>query len=380
MSADNHDMNYSAETFVVSGGRPAHEHDAPVNPPIVLSSTYRGVDAVNIEQDRVYARFSNPTWEGMEEVVAKLENATQPGLLFPSGMAAVAAVIDLLPVGSIVLIPKHAYMASVTLCKDLERRGIIELVRVDIEDTESVIAAMEDAASRTGVTPENVNYSAPKVLAWLESPTNPMLEVADLPALLSAARRLGIVTAVDNTFATPILQRPLDLGADVVVHSATKFLAGHSDVLLGMTLTSNEELYNAMLHHRITNGAIPGPVEDAQVLAERLSEHPFVTEVRYPGLESDRGHEVAKKQMDGFGAILCVTLDTDAAGARNVVEALKLWTPATSLGGVESLVERRRRHGNEPDSIPESLLRLSVGIENVDDLYNDLVEAFKVVR
>ena len=115
MSADNHDMNYSAETFVVSGGRPAHEHDAPVNPPIVLSSTYRGVDAVNIEQDRVYARFSNPTWEGMEEVVAKLENATQPGLLFPSGMAAVAAVIDLVPVGSIVLIPKHAYMASVTL-------------------------------------------------------------------------------------------------------------------------------------------------------------------------------------------------------------------------------------------------------------------------
>ena len=203
MSADNHDMNYSAETFVVSGGRPAHEHDAPVNPPIVLSSTYRGVDAVNIEQDRVYARFSNPTWEGMEEVVAKLENATQPGLLFPSGMAAVAAVIDLVPVGSIVLIPKHAYMASVTLCKDLERRGIIELVRVDIEDTESVIAAMEDAASRTGVTPENVNYSEPKVLAWLESPTNPMLEVADLPALLSAARRLGIVTAVDNTFATP---------------------------------------------------------------------------------------------------------------------------------------------------------------------------------
>ena len=143
--------------------------------------------------------------------------------------------------------------------------GAVSYTHLDVykrqEDTESVIAAMEDAASRTGVTPENVNYSAPKVLAWLESPTNPMLEVADLPALLSAARRLGIVTAVDNTFATPILQRPLDLGADVVVHSATKFLAGHSDVLLGMTLTSNEELYNAMLHHRITNGAIPGPVE-----------------------------------------------------------------------------------------------------------------------
>ena len=291
-------------------------------------------------------------------------------------------------------------MSSVTLCKDLERRGIIELVRVDIEDTASVIAAMEDAASRAGVTPENVNYSSPKVLAWFESPTNPMLEVGDLPEILAAARRLGVVTAVDNTFATPILQRPLDLGADVVVHSATKFLAGHSDVLLGMTLTSNEELYKAMLHYRITNGAIPGPMEawlglrglrtlalrveravqNAQVLAERLSEHPFVSEVRYPGLESHRGHEVAKKQMSGFGAILCITLDTDAQGARNVVEALKVWTPATSLGGVESLVERRRRHGSEPESIPESMLRLSVGIENVDDLYNDLVEAFKAVR
>ena len=250
------------------------------------------------------------------------------------------------------------------------------------------------------MTPENVNYSSPKVLAWLESPTNPMLEVGDLPEILAAARRLGVVTAVDNTFATPILQRPLDLGADVVVHSATKFLAGHSDVLLGMTLTSNEELYKAMLHYRITNGAIPGPMEawlglrglrtlalrveravqNAQVLAERLSEHPFVSEVRYPGLESHRGHEVAKKQMSGFGAILCITLDTDAQGARNVVEALKVWTPATSLGGVESLVERRRRHGSEPESIPESMLRLSVGIENVDDLYNDLVEAFKAVR
>ena len=291
MSADNHDMNYSAETYVVAGGRPAHEHDAPVNPPIVLTSTYRGVDAVDLEHDRVYARFSNPTWEGMEEVVAKLENASQPGLLFPSGMAAVSSVIDLVPVGAIVLIPKHAYMASVTLCKDLERRGIIELVRVDIEDTASVIAAMDDAASRAGVTPENVNYSSPKVLAWLESPTNPMLEVGDLPEILAAARRLGVVTAVDNTFATPILQRPLDLGADVVVHSATKFLAGHSDVLLGMTLTLNEELYKAMLHYRITNGAIPGPIEawlglrglrtlalrveravqNAQVLAERLS-------------------------------------------------------------------------------------------------------------
>ena len=194
---------FSADTFVVSGGRPAHEHDAPVNPPIILSSTYRGTDTVDTVNDRVYARFANDTWEGMEEVVARLEGATQPGLLFPSGMAAVASVIDLVPVGSVILVPKHAYMASVTMCKDLERRGIAEVVRYDLEDTASVIAALEDAAARTGVTPGTVDYAAPKVLIWIESPTNPMLEVGDLPAICAAAKRLGVVSAVDNTFSTP---------------------------------------------------------------------------------------------------------------------------------------------------------------------------------
>ena len=389
----------SAETYVVSGGRPAHEHDAPVNPPIILSSTYRGAGTVDTVSDKVYARFANPTWEAMEEVVAGLEGGTH-GLLFPSGMAAIASILDLVPVGSVILIPKHAYMASITMSKDLQKRGIAEVVRIDLEDTDSVIAAFEDAAARTGVTPETVDYAAPKVLAWLESPTNPMLEVGDVPAICAAAKRLGVVSAVDNTFSTPLVQRPLSFGADVVVHSATKFLAGHSDVLLGVSVTSNEVLYQAMLHHRITNGAIAGPMEawlglrglrtlavrversmaNAQVLAERLGEHPAVVQVRYPGLPTDKGHELAKKQMTGgFGAVLCVVLNTDAAGAQRVVEALKLWTPATSLGGVESLVERRRRHGNEPDSIPESLLRLSVGIENVDDLYDDLVNALKEI-
>ncbi len=389
----------SAETYVVSGGRPAHEHDAPVNPPIILSSTYRGAGTVDTVSDKVYARFANPTWEAMEEVVAGLEGGTH-GLLFPSGMAAIASILDLVPVGSVILIPKHAYMASITMSKDLQKRGIAEVLRIDLEDTDSVIAAFEDAAARTGVTPETVDYAAPKVLAWLESPTNPMLEVADLPAICAAAKRLGVVTAVDNTFATPILQKPLSFGADVVVHSATKFLAGHSDVLLGITVTSNEDLYQAMLHHRITNGAIPGPVEawlglrglrtlalrversvhNAQRLAERLSEHPAVEEVRYPGLPGSNGHELAKKQMHGgFGAVLCVVLRASDEQTQRVVEALRVWTPATSLGGVESLIERRRRHGSEPDSIPPSLLRLSVGIENVDDLYQDLVTAIEQV-
>ena len=230
---------------------------------------------------------------------------------------------------------------------------------------------------------------------WLESPTNPMLEVADLKVLLPEAKKLGIVTAVDNTFSTPLVQKPLTLGADIVVHSATKFITGHSDVVLGLAITNHPELRAMMLEHRTLNGSIAGPFEaflalrgvrtlalrversmaNAQVLAERLTKHPRVREVRYPGLPNDPFHAVATSQMNGFGAILCVVLEANAQETDAVVEKLKIWTPATSLGGVESLIERRRRHLSEPDSIPESLLRLSVGIENVDDLYNDLNQA-----
>lgn len=393
------EQKLSPETLAVSAGRPAHEHDAPVNTPIMMTSTFRGAGTVDTINDKVYARFDNPSWNGLEEVIADLEGASLPGLLFASGMAAVAAVEDLVPVGSAILIPKHAYMASISIAKKLERRGITEVIRIDVDDTQGAIEAIEAAAAARGVTAQNIDYAAPQVLLWLESPTNPMLEVADLPALIEAAQRLGVVTAVDNTFATPLLQRPLQLGADIVVHSATKFIAGHSDVVLGLAVTNRPEIRAVMLEHRSLNGAIPGPfeaflglrgvrtlalrmkksVQNAQVLAERLSQHPAVEEVRYPGLPTDRYHERAKAQMDGFGAILCVVLKADVAQTEEVMKRLHLWTPATSLGGVESLIERRRRHGSEPVSIPESLLRLSVGIENADDLYADLDQALTLL-
>lgn len=393
------EQKITPQTLVVSAGRPAHEHDAPVNTPIVMSSTYRGAVPVDTLNHKVYARFDNPSWNGLEEVIAELEGAELPGLLFASGMAAVAAVEDLVPVGSAILIPKHAYMASISLAKKLERRGITEVIRIDLDDTQGVIDAMTAAAEARGLTAQNVDYAAPKVLLWLESPTNPMLEVADMPALIGAAARLGVVTAVDNTFSTPLLQRPLEMGADIVVHSATKFIAGHSDVVLGLTATSRPEIRAAMLEHRTLNGSIAGPfeaflglrgvrtlalrmqksVENAQELAERLTQHPAIAEVRYPGLPSDRYHERAKAQLDGFGAVLCVVLKADAAQTEEVLNRLHLWTPATSLGGVESLIERRRRHGSEPVSIPESLLRLSAGIENVDDLYRDLDQALALL-
>lgn len=391
------EQNLAPETRLVAGGRPAHEDLAPVNPPIAMSSTFRQMGP---SDTNTYARFSNQSWDGLEQVVADLEGAELPGLVFASGMAAVAAVQDLVPVGSIILLPEHTYMASVSMAKRLEARGITTVVRLDIENTESVIAELEEAAATAGTTPETIDYAAPKVLLWMESPTNPMMEVADLPAILAAAKRLGIVSAVDNTFATPLGQNPLEFGADIVVHSATKAIAGHSDVLLGLAVTSNPVLRDAMNAQRTTNGAIAGPFEawlglrgirtlgvrmeraaaNALELARRLEAHPAVRAVRYPGLPTDPGHERAAAQMKTYGTILSVTLNATAEQTDRVVGALDIWTPATSLGGVESLIERRRRHGSEPHSIPDSLLRLSVGIEDVEDLYADMATALELLQ
>lgn len=336
------------------------------------------------EADRGYARMSNPTWDDFEGVLARLEGAELPALAVASGLAAVAAVMSLVPAGGRVVMPTHAYQGSQVLVDDAVAAGHLKVTRVDVTDTQAVVEAGRQAD-----------------LVWIESPTNPMMEVADLPALLAATRQEGILTAVDNTFATPLLQQPLALGADIVVHSVTKYLAGHSDVVLGAVLTSNPELRAAMLRHRTIHGAIAGPFEtwlalrgmrtlalrvqrsgeNAMDLAQRLSAHPAVTRVRYPGLPHDPGHRRAGAQMKGgFGAIISIELSTDAAGAQQVVEALRLWTPATSLGGVESLIERRRRHHDEPESVPETLLRLSVGIENVQDLWADLTQALSTVK
>lgn len=365
------------DTVVVTGGRPAPEHDAPVGPSIVLTSTYRGSGGLDAA-DRTYGRFTNPTWEDVEDVLARLEGAQQPGLLYASGLAAIASVLSLVPAGGRLVMPRHSYQGSLALAADLGSRGLLTVRTVDVADTEEVVAAL-DAAD----------------LLWVESPTNPMLEVADLPALLAAARERGVLTCVDNTFATPLGQRPLEHGADVVVHSVTKYLAGHSDVVLGASVTSDAALRERLKAYRSLHGAIPGPFEawlalrgmrtlalrverstaTAAELARRLHEHRGVLEVRYPGLPGDPGHERAAAQMDGFGSVVAVVPAGDVADVEAAVDRLRVWTPATSLGGVESLVERRRRHHDEPGSVPETLLRLSVGIENVEDLWEDLDRA-----
>ncbi|RAX46485.1 cystathionine gamma-synthase [Arthrobacter sp. AQ5-06] len=379
----------SAETVVVAAGRPPRERDEPVNPPIVLSSTYFGTGALG-DGDRGYGRYSNPTWDPFEEALGQLEGSELPGLLYASGLAAVSSALSLLPAGGVLVMPSHSYAGSLVMATELAQKGFLELRTVDIADT---------AAVKEQLAPQGPNAKAARML-WLESPTNPMLGIADIRELTATAHAVGAIVVTDNTFSTPLVQQPLALGSDVVLHSVTKYLAGHSDVVLGALVTSNPDIRAALLHHRIIHGGIAGPFEawlalrglrtlalrversqaSAAVLAERLSTHPLIESIRFPGLPTDPGHERAKTQMTGFGSIVCVQVApvaglSGADAADKLVRALQLWLPATSLGGVESLIERRRRHAAEPLSVPDNLVRLSVGIENIEDLWADLKQA-----
>lgn len=371
---------YDPATLAVTVGRPDHTAGNPLNPPVVLSSTYVSQGTV-VPGEPLYARMDTETWQPFEEALAALERAALPALVFGSGLAAIAAALSLVPPGGRVVLPRHSYQMAAVLVDDLRRRCGIETVAVDIADTEAVLAA--------------VRGPRPADLLWVESPTNPMLEVADLPALVTGAHEAGALVAVDNTFATPLGQQPLTLGADVVVHSVTKYLAGHSDVVLGAVVTDRPELRAAMHSYRSLHGAVAGPWEvwlalrglrtlalrversqaNAVVLAERLAAHPKVVEVRHPSLAGDPGHERAAAQLSGFGSIIGLRPRGGAAGADAVVAGVRLWVPGTSLGGVESLLERRRRFPTEAPTVPEDLVRLSVGIEDVEDLWADLTGA-----
>jgi len=340
-------------TTVVHAGRPPHEPDQPLNQPITMASTY--VAGGDLE----YGRYGNPTWTAFEAALGALEGGRC--LAYASGMAAVTSLLDLVALGDKVVVPRHSYNGTLVSLGDLELRGRLTTTLVDVTDTAAVVEACEDAA-----------------LVWFESPTNPALEVADVPAIIAAARDAGARVVVDNTFLTPLLQQPLSLGADLVLHSATKLISGHSDVQLGAVVTRDDELYGVLKGRRDVQGNTPGPFEawlalrglrtlhlrveraqsNATELARRLGDHPALTEVRYPGL----------------GGMISVVLPT-ADHADLLVRSTSLWVNATSLGGVESTFERRRRWRSEPTSIPEGLVRLSVGVEDVEDLWADLEQA-----
>ncbi len=366
----------SPATLAVTAGRPERRDGAAVNEAVWLTSTYLAGGPVD------YGRTDNPTWQAFEAALGALERGR--ALVFSSGMGAIAAACALVPDGSTVVAPRHVYSGTGALLREQAAAGRLTVREVDVADTAAVVAAVEGAA-----------------LLWLESPTNPMIEVADLRALSAAGRAAGALTVVDNTFATPLVQTPLSLGADVVVHSVTKFLSGHSDVVLGATVTADDgpgrAVHERLRAHRRLHGAIAGPQEvflalrglrtlalrversqaSAAELARRLAAHPAVERVRHPSLPTDPGHALASVQMRGYGAILAIEVRGGAQGAERVAAATRLWVHATSLGGVESTLERRRRHPAEVSSVPEHLLRLSVGIEDVEDLWDDLDRALR---
>lgn len=342
------------ETDVVHAGRPEPVPGAPLSTPVTFTSTY----VAGAEPD--YARSGNPTWTSFEEVLGRLEGGT--ALAFSSGMGAIAAAMSLCRPGRTVVAGRHVYSGTGGLLEELAAEGRITVRRVPIDDTAAVRQALPGAD-----------------LLWLESPSNPMMELADLPALAAAARAEGVTAVCDNTFMTPILQQPLSSGVDVVVHSVTKFLAGHSDVVMGAVVTADPALHARLLTRRTLHGAIPGPMEtwlalrgmrtlgvrmersaaSAATLAARLGEHPAVSRVRYPGA----------------GAMLSIEMTGGLPAALALEDRVEVWTNATSLGGVESLLERRRRHALEVDTVPADLVRLSVGIEHVEDLWADLEQA-----
>jgi cystathionine gamma-synthase len=368
---------FSPATLAVTAGRPARTPNAPLNPPLVHASTYTASASAPQPGDLGYGRWTNPTWQAFETALGALESGQ--ALLFASGMAAVAAVVDQIPDGGRVVVPAAAYNGTLALLVELVERRRLDVVRVRIADTDDVRQALAPGAH----------------LLWVETPTNPLLEVADLPALIEAGRAAGALVAVDNTFATPLGQTPLTRGADVVVHSVTKYLSGHSDVVLGAAVTRDPALGERLLRYRTTRGTIPGTAEawlalrglrtlhlrveragaNAAELARRLCGHPAVTRVRHPSLPGDPGHARAGDQMRGYGAIVAIELAGGPAAAEALAARVRLWVHATSLGGVESTLERRRRHATEPATVPESLVRLSVGVEDVEDLWADLEQA-----
>jgi cystathionine gamma-synthase len=345
---------FHPETEVVQKGRPEREPGGAIIGGIAVTTTFRAGG------EYIYGRSDNDTWRDLEAVLGALEHGR--ALVFSSGMAAISATFDLLPPGGTIVAPSSGYMNTLVQLKKLETNRRLKIVWVDIEDSAAVIKSLDGAS-----------------MLFFESPINPLLTVAEVAILIREAKSRGVLVAMDNTFATPLRQRPLQLGADVVVHSLTKALSGHSDVVLGTAVTNSDELYERLLSYRKDSGANAGPFEawlalrglrtfpirfhqaesSAKVLVERLAKHPAIERVRYPG----------------FGFMISIEVNGGARAADKACNSSRIWAYATSLGGVESLWERRRRHGDEPVDVPENLIRLSVGIEHVEDLWSDMESA-----
>ena len=375
------------ETRAIHGGQTFDPTTGAVMTPIYATSTY-AQESPGVHKGFEYSRSQNPTRFAFERAVADLEGGVR-AYAFASGLAAISTMLELLDAGQHVIASSDLYGGSFRLFDKVRRRSAgLDFSFVDLADLSAVEAA---------IRPETR-------LIWVETPTNPMLRLADLSALAALAKRRGVWIAADNTFASPYCQRPLEHGFDLVMHSTTKYLNGHSDVVGGVIVArSDGELADRMGFLQNAVGAVAGPFDsflalrglktlalrmerhcaNAQAIAERLERHKAVRQVIYPGLPSHPQHDLARRQMNGFGGMISVVLDRDLDGTKRMLERTQLFTLAESLGGVESLIEHPAimTHASIPPGqraalgISDALIRLSVGVEAVDDLIADLEQA-----
>ncbi|RAJ95849.1 cystathionine gamma-synthase [Larkinella arboricola] len=367
------------ETLAIYQNRVTDANAGAVAPPISLSTTFeRDADGA-FPHGHVYARTSNPNRDALEAALAALEGGFA-GLAFSSGQAATMTLLLGLRPGDHVVIGDDAYHGTPALLEELFHPWGLTYTRADFTNLDAIRASIH----------ENTR------LVWIETPSNPLLKIADIQAIADLAHEAGAWCACDNTWATPILQRPLDLGCDVVMHSTTKYIGGHSDVLSGaLVFKEDGEFYQRVRRYQTLGGAVAAPFDcwmllrgiktlttrvraqsaTALQLAEFLDRHPAVEAVYYPGLETHPGYEIAQKQMTMFGAMLSVQIKDGAEAAMAVAGHVQLFTRATSLGGVESLIEHRASVEGPTTRTPQNLLRISVGLEHADDLIADLEQA-----
>lgn len=379
-------MKFNTKT--IHGGQQHEEATGAVMPPIFQTSTY-AQSSPGVNKGYAYSRSANPTRTALENAFASLENGTH-GFAFSSGLSAIDCVLRTLNPGDEVITGDDIYGGTYRMFTNMFEKYGLKFQYVDMNEVANVVNAISEKTK----------------LIWIETPTNPLMKIADIEEITKAVKnkKPAIIVAVDNTFATPYLQRPLDLGVDIVMHSATKYLGGHSDLVMGALMTKNAELAEQLHFIQFAAGAIAGPMdsflalrgvktlhlrmqrhcENGKAVAKYLSEHPKVGEVFYPGLENHPNHEIAKKQMDDFGGMVSFRLkDESKQAALTFLENTQLFTLAESLGGVESLVSHpvTMTHASIPEAdrlkigITDSLIRLSVGVEDIDDLLADLEQA-----
>jgi len=377
--------DFGFETLAIHAGQEPDPLTGAVVPPIYQTSTYKQDGIGGLRGGYEYSRTDNPTRAALEECLAALEGGPA-AFAFASGMAAEDCLLRVAcRPGDHVLIPTDSYGGTYRLFSKVLKPWGITHEPVPIDDIAAVAARLA---------------AAPAKIVWAETPTNPLLNVTDIRALAELAHAHGSLLVVDNTFASPYLQRPLELGADAVVHSTTKYLGGHSDVVGGAVITASAELADGLAFTRNATGAVPGPFDswltlrgiktlavrmdrhcaNAQQVAEMLAAHPAVTRVYYPGLPSHPGHDIAKAQMRGFGGMVYFRVRGGEAQAADICARTRLFTLGESLGGVESLIEHpaRMTHASVAGSlleVPADLVRLSVGIEDAADLVADLQQA-----